>query len=194
MSFKLNTTESYPEATSEAATNGALISEIDNKLRKLELNRNIYSSELKSVPRKRKSILSSITLNICILVVAAAILFYISTHSFMNMGAALYYATWIFVFYMLIRIGKFIKIYLINMDNNFSRNYRIKHGVSTLVNEEEYCRDVLSKLAIYQENLNNRKLQIENGEAVDADETLKYLDSIPDEFADFKYTAGKILF
>lgn len=147
MNFKLNTTEStvhesesYPEAASEAATYGALISEIDNKLRKLELNRNIYSSELKSVPRKRKSIISSITVNICILVVVAAILFYISTHSFMNMGVTLYYATWIFVFYMLIRIGKFIKIYLINMDNNFSRNYRIKHGVSTLVNEEEYCR------------------------------------------------------
>ena len=128
---------------------GQILSLIDGKKKRIEYNRNIFSAELASVPRKRQNIVSNIIINIVIMIVLSALFFYMSSHSALGLGLFMGVFTYIFIIYMLIRIVRYIRLYIINTDCNFSKNYRIKHGVNTLVNEEEYCSAVLSKLAIY---------------------------------------------
>ncbi len=173
---------------------GNLLSEIDNKRKRIAYNRNIFSTELANIPKKRKDILSNVIVNACIMVVVAAICFFISTHAAFAMGTALYYATYIFVIYMLIRIGRYIRIYIINIDCGFSKNYRIKHGVNTFVNEEEYCTSILSGLSIYENRLNNMEQSITRGDAIDVQSFTAELDNIPDEYDDFRYNAGRLQF
>lgn len=176
----------------EDKTYGNLLSEIDNKKKRIDYNRNLFSAELSAIPKKRKYILSGIIVNICIMIVVAAICFFISTHS--SFGLFLHVATYIFIIYMLVRIIRYIRIYLINIDCGFSKKYRVKHGVNTLVNEEEYCTSILSSLPIYLDKLSDMELHITQGDDIDTDAFTKALDNIPDEFEEFKYNAGKIQF
>lgn len=173
---------------------GNLLSEIDNKRKRIAYNRNIFNAELANIPKKRRDIMSNIIVNACIMVVVAAICFFISTHAAFGMGMALYYATFIFVIYMFIRIGRYIRLYLINIDCGFSKNYRIKHGVNTFVNEEEYCTSILSSLSIYDEKLDRMEQDITAGTPIDIQAFTAELDRIPDEYDDFKYNAGRLQF
>lgn len=182
-----------PEHTSN--TNyGQIMSLIDGKKRRIEYNRNIFSAELASVPRKRKNITSNIIINIIIMIVLSAIFFYISSHAALGLGAFLGIFTYVFIVYMLIRIFRYIHLYIINIDCNFSKNYRIKRGVNTLVNEEEYCSAILSKLAIYEGKISDIEHRISQNEPFDSQAYIEELNRIPDEFDDFKYTAGRLQF
>lgn len=173
---------------------GNLLSAIDTKRKRIAYNRNVFSAELASIPKKRKNIISNIIVNVCIMVVVAGICFFISTHAAFGMGVTLYYATFIFVIYMLIRIGRYIRVYLINTDCGFSKNYRIKHDVNTFVNEEEYCTSILSSLSIYDEKLKRMEQDITDGKSIDTQAFTAELDSIPDEYVDFKYNADRLQF
>ncbi len=173
---------------------GQIMSLIDGKKKRIEYNRNIFSAELASVPRKRKNIISNIIINIAIMIVVSALFFYMSSHSALGLGFFLGAFTYIFIVYMLIRIIRYIRLYIINTDCNFSRNYRIKHGVNTLVNEEEYCSTILSKLAIYEGKISDMEHHISANEPYDSQAYVDELTRIPDDFDDFKYSAGRLQF
>lgn len=182
-----------PEQTSNTNL-GQILSLIDGKKKRIEYNRNIFSAELASVPRKRKNIISNIIINIIIMIVLSALFFYMSSHSALGLGFFLGAFTYIFIVYMLIRIIRYIRLYIINTDCSFSRNYRIKHGVNTLVNEEEYCSTILSKLTVYEEKISDMEHHISQNEPFDSQTYIDELTRIPDDFEDFKYNAGKLQF
>lgn len=173
---------------------GQVLSLIDEKKKRIEYNRNIFNAELTSVPRKRKNIVSNIIINIIIMVVLSALFFYMTSHSALGLGLFLRAFTYIFIVYMLIRIIRYIRLYIINTDCSFSRNYRIKHGVNTLVNEEEYCSTILSKLTVYEEKISDMEHHISQSEQYDSQTYIDELTRIPDDFEDFKYNAGKLQF
>lgn len=182
-----------PEQTSNTNL-GQIMSLIDGKKKRIEYNRNIFSAELASVPRKRKNIVSNIIINIIIMVVLSALFFYMTSHSALGLGLFLRAFTYIFIVYMLIRIIRYIRLYIINTDCVFSRNYQIKHGVNTLVNEEEYCSTILSRLAIYEGKISDMEHHINANEPYDSQAYIDELTRIPDDFEDFKYNAGKLQF
>ena len=187
----------YDRNSSEHNTDtnyGQIISLIDGKKKRIEYNRNIFTAELASVPRKRKGIISNIIINVIIMIVLSAIFFYISSHSAMGLGLFLGAFTYIFIVYMLARIFRYIRLYIINTDCEFSRNYRIKHGVNTLVNEEEYCSNILARLSIYETKIADIEQHIKQYNSADSHTYLDELNKIPDEFEDFKYTAGRLQF
>ena len=93
-----------------------------------------------------------------------------------------------------IRIIRYIRLYIINPDCSFSRNYRIKHGANTLVNEEEYCSTILSKLTVYEEKISDMEHHISQSEQYDSQTYIDELTRIPDDFEDLKYNAGKLQF
>ena len=128
------------------------------------------------------------------MIVVSALFFYMSSHSALGLGFFLGAFTYIFIVYMLIRIIRYIRLYIINTDCNFSRNYRIKHGVNTLVNEEEYCSTILSKLAIYEKKASDMEHHISANEPYDSHAYVDELTRIPDDFDDFKYNAGRLQF
>ena len=177
---------------SQDNSRGNLLEEIDFKRKKMDYYKNIFSAELAAVPRKRKSILSSLIVNIALMIVVSLVLFYISSKSFL--GLPLFFATIIFVIYMITRLIRYIRIYLINIDTGYSKKYRIKHGVNTLVNEEEYCTKILAGIPIYLDKLSDIESRIVADEDIDVAVMQNELDKIPSEFEDFRYTAGSILF
>lgn len=173
---------------------GQIMSLIDGKKKRIEYNRNIFSAELASVPRKRKNIISNIIINIAIMIVLSVSFLYMSSYAALGLGLFLGAFTYIFIIYMLIRIVRYIRLYIINTDCNFSKNYRIKHGVNTLVNEEEYCSAILSKLAIYERNISDIEHHINENEPYDSQAYIDELTRIPDEFDEFKYNVGRLQF
>ena len=173
---------------------GQIMSLIAGKKKRIEYNKNIFSAELASVPRKRKNIISNIIINIAIMIVLSVSFLYMSSYAALGLGLFMGGFTIIFIIYMLIRIFRYILLYIINTDCNFSKNYRIKHGVNTLVNEEEYCSAILSKLAIYEGKISDIEHHIGGNEPYDSQAYIDELTRIPDDFEDFKYNAGRLQF
>ena len=128
------------------------------------------------------------------MIVLSVSFLYMSSYAALGLGLFMGGFTIIFIIYMLIRIFRYILLYIINTDCNFSKNYRIKHGVNTLVNEEEYCSAILSKLAIYEGKISDIEHHIGGNEPYDSQAYIDELTRIPNDFDDFKYNAGRLQF
>lgn len=187
---KFNRTEIYEY--------GDLLDLLDTTKKQIDYNKNIYTSEIEGIEKRRKSLKTTFTYNLFFLILLFLFDLFFSK-VMMSSGGIVMQAgeTWIGIgglfvanIYMIIRVIKALIIYGINISPEFMIQYVVKHDIHTMVEEKLYCEQVLRQMLEYEAIVS----KIEKGikaETIDPETAKDEISKMNFDIKEFRYTGGR---
>lgn len=194
----VQTDQSFSNFTNENDDYATLIEMVSQAKKKIEYTKNVYTSELQGIPKRRKGYLNTLIVNgFFLILIVLFIAFFKATMA--SGGGIMFQAaeTWIAVGvviialgYMIIRTIKSAIVYLMNTKPEILSVYIKRKGLKTLCDEDNYCRSVLKYMIQCEKAVSDIEKAMA-AKTVDVPASEDIITKFNFDIPDFKFNAGR---